>query len=354
MSDKNYFQQREIETIHKLRDIQKDLPIITNEFFIGIESYTSPLTRLGYATDLRIFFNFITQEIDGFVGKNVRLLTYEDLDTITSTHIEMFLSYLSNYEIDNKQYQNTIKTKARKLSSIKSFFKYCFDKDKLSKDVASKVKSPKIHEKPIIRLENNEMEKLLDNVETGNGLSNRAEAFHKDLKERDVAIITVFLGTGIRISELVGLNVDDLDFNINAFKVTRKGGNQDIVYFNDQVRDALFAYLDKRAQNPELDDEPALFVSLKNKRIGVRNVQILVKKYAEITTPLKHITPHKLRTTFGTNLYTNTRDIFMVASVLGHKDVNTTRKHYAAISDNIKKEAVQHVDLKPSDSNQDN
>ena len=352
MADKTYFEQREIDALEKLKAIRSELPFICNEFFIGIETYTSPLTRLGYATDLRIFFNFLVQEIDYFHGKNIRTLDYSDYEHLESTHIEMFLDYLSYYKIDDKIYKNTIKTKARKLSSLKSYFKYCYEKDRISRDPVAKVKSPKLHEKPIIRLEKNEMTEFLDNVESGHGLSERAEAFHKDLKERDVAIVTLFLGTGIRISELVGLDIDDIDFNTNAFKITRKGGNQDILYFNDEVKDALIAWLDKRAQNPELDNEPALFVSLKNRRISVRNVQILVKKYASITTPLKKITPHKLRTTFGTNLYTDTRDIFVVANVLGHKDVNTTRKHYAAISENIKKDAATRVSLKPNQNNE--
>ena len=349
--EKTYFEQREIDTIEKLRMVKKDLPVVCNEFFIGIEHTTSPLTRLGYALDLRIFFDYLTKEIDYFVGKNVLTLSYEDFEHIESFHIEMFLDYLTYYKIDNKEYKNTIKTKSRKLSSLKSFFKFCYDKDRIKKDPASKVKSPKIHEKPIIRFDNEEVSEFLDTVESGKGLTGHAQAFHNRTKERDTAIMTLFLGTGIRISELVGLDVDDIDFDKKAFKVTRKGGNQTILYFNDEVLDALLKYMDVRALNPALDDEPALFCSLKNKRIDVRSVQILVKKYSNLSTPLKHITPHKLRTTFGTSLYQNTKDIYVVAEVLGHKDVNTTKKHYAAISENIKKEAIEHVNLR--DHNKD-
>ena len=194
------------------------------------------------------------------------------------------------------------------------------------------------------------MTDFLDNVESGSGLSDRAKAFHdKDLKERDIAIMTLFLGTGIRISELVGLNIEDVDFETNAFKITRKGGNQSILYFNEEVKQALLAYLNKRFDSKEPDEDPALFLSLKKKRISVRNVQVLVKKYAELTTPLKKITPHKLRTTFGTNLYSETNDIYVVAEVLGHKDVNTTKRHYAAINEQIKREASQHVNLRKKD-----
>jgi len=355
--EKNYFNEREQITLEKLNLIKKDLPIICNEFFVGIDSYTSPLTRLGYALDLRIFFDFLVHEIDYFVGKNIRTLDYKDYEHIESLHIEMFLDYLSYYKFDGKEYKNTIKTKARKLSTIKSYFKFCYDKDRISRDPASKVRSPKIHEKPIIRFSRDEMNSFLDIVETGDGLSDRSKAFHdKDLKERDTAIMTLFLGTGIRISELVGLNISDIDFEHNAFKVTRKGGNQAILYFNDEVKDAIVKYLEKRfekEQEDENDPNAPLFISLKNKRISVRNVQVLVKKYAQLTTPLKKITPHKLRTTFGTNLYSETNDIYVVAEVLGHKDVNTTKKHYAAISEQIKREASTHVNLREKSSNED-
>ena len=345
------------DTLEKLRLIKQDLPMICNEFFVGIDSTTSPLTRLEYAFDLRIFFDFLSKEIDYFVGKNIRTLDYADYEHIESMHIEMFLDYLSYYTFNGKEYKNTIKTKARKLSTLKSYFKYCYDKDRISRDPASKVKSPKIHEKPIIRFTQDEMTSFLDIVESGDGLTNRSRSFHdKDLKERDMAIMSLFLGTGIRISELVGLNISDIDFEHNAFRITRKGGNQAILYFNDEVKDAIIKYLDKRFEKEQEDeDDPSapLFLSLKNKRISVRNVQVLVKKYAELTTPLKKITPHKLRTTFGTNLYSETNDIYVVAEVLGHKDVNTTKKHYAAISEQIKREASTHVSLRNNKSEQE-
>ena len=150
----------------------------------------------------------------------------------------------------------------------------------------------------------------------------------------------------MRVSECVGLNVDDIDFKTNGLKITRKGGNQVVLYFSDEVKVALADYIEERQENPYLKEEPALFVSLQNKRITPRAVQNLVKKYASIVTPLKHITPHKLRSTYGTALYRETGDIYIVADVLGHKDVNTTKKHYAAITEDIRKKAADKVKLR--------
>lgn len=351
MADKSYFEQRNFDNTVKLRQILKELPYICNDYFLGIENRTSILTRLGYAQDLKIFFYFLTTECAEFVNiKDIRQFGYEELEKVETFHIEMFLNFLTAFKHDGIEYSNTEKTKARKLATIKSFFKYNYNKDRIPADPASKVLSLKLHDKAIIRLEVDEVCKLLDNVESGNGLTKKQLDLQKKTRKRDIAILTLFLGTGIRISELVGIDMDDIDFNINGFKVTRKGGNQTILYFSQEVADALSDYIEERNSKEELQNEPALFVSLQNKRITVRAVQNLVKKYAGITTPLKHITPHKLRSTYGTNLYKETNDIYVVAEVLGHKDINTTKKHYAAISDEIKRNAATKVVLRNHDS----
>ena len=127
-----------------------------------------------------------------------------------------------------------------------------------------------------------------------------------------------------------------------------------IVYFGDEVESALRNYLSVREGiTPIAGHENALFLSTQRKRIGVKAVENLVKKYASQITSTKKITPHKLRSTFGTNLYRKTGDIYAVADFLGHKDVNTTRKHYAAISQDSRKNAVEFVKLRDDDSNDD-
>jgi site-specific recombinase XerD len=160
----------------------------------------------------------------------------------------------------------------------------------------------------------------------------------------------MFLGTGIRNSELVGLNVDDINFEDYSFVVTRKGGNRTILYINEEVATALKEWLKHRSQIKDLDpNEKALFLSLQNKRITTRAIQLLVKKYAKVVTPLKKITPHKLRSTFGTNLYNETGDIYLVADFLGHSDVNTTKKHYAAMSEEVRRKAIKSVKIRDDD-----
>ncbi len=343
--EENYFKERAFNVNQKCKEILKDLPDFCEEFVVGIEQRTSPLTRLNYLNDLKIFFNFLTTEIDMFNGVAVKELTLSDLDQVKSYHIEKYLSYLTSYKQAGKILTNDERAKARKLSSVRSMFKYFFNKDKLSSNVASKVETPKLHEKPIIRLEGNEVEKILDEAEYGDNLTKQQLAYNKLTRERDTAILTTLLGTGMRVSELVGINKNDINFDVNGVKITRKGGNQTILYFGNEVRDALLSYIDWRKEN-KIDDTDAMFLTRKGERLGVRAVEKLVKKYASVSTPLKKITPHKLRSTYGTNLYKQTKDIYIVADVLGHKDVNTTKKHYTAMSEDIRKDVANAVKLR--------
>ncbi|HCJ01959.1 MAG TPA: integrase [Clostridiales bacterium] len=352
--DETYFDNRNKDVILKIRELRSELPSFCNEFFIGVESRTTPLTRLAYAYDLRIFFDYILSYVREFRSYTLDTFGLAELDKINQTNIESFLEYLSFYRFNDKEYKNDERAKARKLSTLRSFFKYYFNKGKLTSNMASKVPTPKIHDKEIVRLEGAEVSSLLNTVENGQKLTDRQQAYHKKVGLRDLAIVTLLLGTGIRISECVGLDIDDLDFKNNSFTVTRKGGNRKILYFPEEVSDALRKYLeeDRLLSDAETD---ALFLSMQKKRITVRAVENLVKKYSKLTTPLKKITPHKLRSTYGTNLYYRTNDIFVVAEALGHRDVNTTKKHYAAMSEEILRNAAEITVLRENaDKDPDN
>lgn len=341
----SYFEKRKLECLARIEKILFELPPFCEEFFIGIENTTSPLTRLNYANDLRIFFDFVNKKV--IKNKPVTALNLSDLEKISSSDLEKYLSYLSSYEHDDKQLSCNERAKQRKLASVRALYKYFFNKEKIVANTAAKVCAPKLHDKEIIRLEINEVVALINQVENADGLSKRQQAYHENTKIRDVAIITLFLGTGIRISELVGLNVTDIFFDSDSFVVTRKGGSRTILYFTEEVRNALMSWIEYRNKIKDLSpDEKALFLSLRNSRISVRSVQILVEKYAKVVTPLKKITPHKLRSTFGTNLYQETGDIYVVADFLGHHDINTTKKHYAAMSEDIRREAIKKVKLR--------
>ena len=353
----DYHEQKQQDYTQRLRAILLELPEFCRMYFRAAETTTGNQTRYGYAVDIRNFFRYLVSgEIEAFAGRDMKSLSLSDLNRVETLHIEMYLEYVSVYRQETDSEQNgaseIIRTnheraKARKLSAIRAFFKYYYKHGLIDNNVASLVDTPKLHEKAIIRLDVNEVADLLDTVEQGSGLSETQKKFHDRTAVRDAAILTLFLGTGIRISELVGINLKDVDFERDQFVVTRKGGNQDRLSFGPEVRDALLRYRAERLQiTPAEGHKDAFFLSLQRKRITTRAVEQLVEKYAKISTPLKKITPHKLRSTYGTILYQESGDIYLVADVLGHKDVNTTRKHYAAIDEDRKRTAARYIKLR--------
>ena len=350
-----YAEQRAKELQLLTRETLRELPEVCYDFITAIDSTTQPLTRYAYVSDLKLFFSFLRDELPKFAGRSPRDFAPDDLARVTSRDIYLYLDFLGLYVRDDVEITNADLGKMRKLSSLRSFYKFLYKNGYIDADPAALVDMPKRHSKPIIRLEIDEVARMLDLVESGEMLSERQKSYNAHTKVRDLAILTLFLGTGIRVSELVGINIGDIDFSINGFIVTRKGGNQAILYFPDEVAKVLQDYLKQRREmTPQPGHEDALFLSLQNKRISVRAVQMMVKKYATQAAPLKkHLSPHKLRSTFGTNLYHETGDIYLVADVLGHSDVNTTRKHYAAMSDDRRRLAAKSVRLRedsPSES----
>lgn len=345
MKNENYYVKRNISDLDKIAELLNDLPPFCEDYFLGIETRTSSQTRLKYAYDLRIFFDFLCQR--KYKNLDVLDLTLENLEAVTHNDIEFFLSYLSHYRYRDKHLSCDERAKARKLSAVRAIFKYFFNKGLIHVDNAAKVPTPKLHEKEIIRLDAEEVSELISVAESGKGLSPHAEGYHNKTKVRDTAILTLFLGTGIRISELVGLDNNSFDFEENSFLVTRKGGNQAILFFSDEVKYALQEYIAEKRNDPKVPEtEDAFFLSMQYKRINVRTVEILVKKYSKLISPLKKITPHKLRSTYGTRLYNSTGDIYIVADVLGHRDVNTTKKHYAAITQENRRRVANVVKLR--------
>ena len=348
MANIPYYQQKDIENIKKLREMLKALPPFCTEFFRGIEPRTSTRTRIAYAYDLSVFFDFLKKENPVFAKMERMDFKLEQLDQITVTDLEEYMEYLKyRFNEQNHEIMNQERGIMRKISSLKSFYNYFFRTEKLTTNPAALVRLPKLHDKEIIRLDVDEVALLLDAVEQGEGLTEKQKAFHKRTRLRDLALLTLLLGTGIRVSECVGLDINDIDFKNGGIHIHRKGGKEVTVYFGSEVENALQDYLDERfGIIPEEGSEQALFLSMQRKRMNVRSVENLVKKYAHIVTPLKKITPHKLRSTYGTNLYRETGDIYLVADVLGHSDVNTTKKHYAALEDERRRSARNVVKLR--------
>lgn len=347
MANDSYYKQTSIKNEMKLRELRAQLPLFCDRFFRGIEPTTASRTRLAYATDLKVFFTYI-QDLLKFRNENIFTSDISLLNRIDCYDIENYLDYLKVYtNPEGITYTNDENGLKRKLSAVRAMYRYFYFHHEVENNPAAQVSVPKIHEKAIIRLDENETAELLDTVDYGIVGTKNQQKFHEKNRLRDLAMITLLLGTGIRISECIGLNLSDVDFNNDRIKVTRKGGNESYVYFGEEVHQALADYFVKRNTMVAADgDENALFLSNRMSRLTVRAAEILVKKYAGSAVSLKHITPHKLRSTYGTQLYKETGDIYLVADVLGHKDVNTTRRHYAAIEEERRRSAKDKVHLR--------
>ena len=333
----------------KTREILMQLPELCYDFISSVSQRTSELTRLNYVHDLKLFFSFLHEYIPGF-EKEPKDYDVRELKLVTPRNIDMFLEHVSSYnvKIDDKQIERTNQNagKKRKITTIRALYRFLYKRQLIESDVTALVDVPKIKDKAIITLETDEIRRLLNAVETGHNLPGNGKAWNEKTRKRDLAIFALLLGTGIRISECVGLNIDDIDFDTGMFKVTRKGGNEAILYFSQEVAAYLLGYLKERKETATNEGhEKALFLSSQNNRISVRAVQHFVSNYKQAAGIVKKISPHKFRSTYGTRLYQSTQDIYLVADVLGHKDVNTTTKHYAKMSDELRRKAADKVSL---------
>ena len=343
-----YREHTDTENILKLRQVLSTLPAFCKDYFRAIDSTTTTKTRISYAYDIRIFFQFLLDENPAFKNYAMTDFSVDVLDQIKAVDLEEYMEYLKVYQNGDKTETNGERGLKRKISALRSFYAYYYKREMIHTNPTVLIDVPKIHDKSIIRLDTDEVALLLDYIEhCGDSLTGQKRVYYEKTKERDLAIVTLLLGTGIRVSECVGLDIEDVDFKNNGIKVTRKGGNEMVVYFGEEVEKALTRYLEVRAGiTPLAGHEHALFYSAQRKRMGVQAVENMVKKYSRQITTTKKITPHKLRSTYGTALYQETGDIYLVADVLGHKDVNTTRKHYAALDDARRRQAATAVRLR--------
>lgn len=346
-TDNTYVKQQNQRYAEQLDKLLEALPEFCAEYFSSLSYTKQPRTQIAYAMDIKGFFEYLITKDRRYSSYTLHDFELKDLDKISGVDIIKWLRHMASYEKDGVRITNHPKAAKRKLCSLRGLYRYFYRQEKISTNPTLKVDMPAIHESTITRMDVNEVAEFLDNVESGNKLTKNQLKMHTKLKTRDLALLTLMLGTGIRVSECVGLDLKDVDFDNDRIKVVRKGGAESFVYFGDEVRTALLDYMEERKGITPLEGhEEALFISAKKQRLCVRSVELLVKKYASTVTTVKHITPHKLRSTYGTNLYQASKDIYLVADVLGHKDVNTTRRHYAELVDENKRSARNIVRLR--------
>lgn len=349
MSSLSYNEQIDRENVLKLRKLTLALPPYCKDFFRGIEPRTQSRTRIAYAYDLNVFFQFLLKANPVLEKKykKIRDIPIEVLENLSPVDLEEYMEYLKYRKEEEKEIVNKGQGIQRKLSTLKSLYRYLYRTEKIEHNPTERILMPKTKIKDIVHLDEDEVEMMLSAVESGRKLTTKQRTYHDKTKLRDLTLLSLMLGTGIRVSECVGLNIQDVDLKNDGIKILRKGGKEATVHFGDEVEELLTEYMEYRKSILAAPGhEDALFLSMQKKRLGVRSVEKMVKKYALSVETLKKITPHKLRSTYGTNLYKETGDIYLVADVLGHTDVNTTKRHYAAIEEDRRKSARNKIKLR--------
>ncbi len=292
-----------------------------------------------YLSDLRLFFkvvysqrNNLKTDNDSLSKLDISRLGNDFLTSITTDEIYNFFFYVSN------ERKNNTSARARKLSAIKAFFKYVCQKQRLmDKNPAIDLEAPKKKQSLPKFLSIDESVSLLEAIEGDK---------ESRTKERDYAIITLFLNCGMRLSELVGININDIDRELRSLRVIGKGNKERIVYLNEACRDALLKYLEIRRGETKAVDSNALFISKQHKRISNKTVQWLVYKYLSLAgLDYKHYSTHKLRHTAATLMYqTGKVDVRVLKEILGHEQLNTTQI-YTHVSNQGMQDAIDNNPL---------
>lgn len=357
--DSEHYKSKERNQKKLYHELLNQLPPCAKTYLQDKDLTTQVSTRISYAYDLLTFFRYIKNVNPIYKDIEIKSFSYDDLKNFSSEDISEYQHYLefSTEKIDGENHENGKRSIARKMAPLRGLFEYHLRHDNIERNPMILVQMPRIKkDKNIIRMNAYEVQDILDAIEKGNGqMSERQRKFCNRTKQRDLAILTLMLGTGIRVSECVGLDITDVDFKVNSLTIVRKGGGQDIIYFGDEVHTVLQEYINGERKQIHITDahEKALFISSKGNRMSVDAIERLVKKYGRIAVPNKKITPHKLRSTYGTALYRETGDIRLVADVLGHENINTTIDYYAAIEDEHKRKAAGAVSLRKDTTSAD-
>lgn len=328
MSKNNTKNQKDSNAI-KLDLMLNNLPSFCLDYFNAIESNSTQKTMIAYALDLGVFFRFLLNSGILPSNTNIRNLKLQFLDQLTPEDFEKYLDYLSNYSHLNINRVNTEQGKKRKIISLRNLYSHFYKKRLIKTYPLFCINVPQIKKNQVKYLENNEIRKLINEVEKAENMTKTQLEYHKLTKDRDLAIIKLILGTGIRVSECVNLDIYDLNLMNNSLRIIRRGGYESIIYFDDEVRTALLVYQQQRLLMQAFEqDKYAFFLSLQMRRINIRTVQKLIKKYSNVINTVNTVTPHKLRNTFGVNQYMNTNNMYYVNDILGNKDIKTTKASF--------------------------
>ncbi|MBU5306179.1 tyrosine-type recombinase/integrase [Clostridioides mangenotii] len=348
---------RDNKLIDRCISVQNKLPNFMKDYFIYLKGSVAVTTRLAYLEDIHFFCEYLVETNDLTDATDVADITLEDFNDIKARDLNLFLGdYCGRYYKENGKntilYENNNRALARKKSSISTLFKFLYRNEQIDSNITdglNPIKLPKPQPDAIKRLEIDEVAKMLDAVDTGQGLTDKEKVYWEKTRLRDKAILALFVTYGLRLNELRELNISSFNFSRGEFMIYRKRGKEVLMPINNTCETVVKEYIENERPNSELLSEEyrdALFLSLQNKRITAKAIRSLVKKYTSIsmdTSRDKGYSPHKLRATAATSLIQNGFSIYDVQNLLDHDNVTTTQL-YAAHKKNVKRDIVNNFE----------
>lgn len=333
-----------------------DMPDFVFDYIEHAYDGESINTQLGYSIDIRVFLKYLQlfkfkdiKHIEDFTPKHMEQVNIRDLTE--------FQAYLREYEsefttadgkVQKRMRYNSAYGINRKMSGIRGLFSYLYKNDLISQNVTDKIDFKKLHHKMKRPLTSQETIRLLDCLYNGEKyMEGRMLKEYEKNKQRDIALIITYLGTGCRVSELVNLDISDVDMDTSSFIVTRKGGEQQEIFMPVQVQNEIAKYMEERMERDNIKDKDALFLSRGGKRMSAQSVENMLKKYCTVVgihDPEK-MKPHALRRTFACNMIADGIDIKMVAELMGHKNIEVTHKYYAQYSTRERKRVMRNYEI---------
>lgn len=323
MCARNEVDKKNMESVDR---IVEPYPIELKRYIYSLASKTT-YTKKVYAYYVSCFLDYLKNNNGKYNYKNVKPM---DIDV-----------YMENIKYDDNGKEKSATYRAANLAAISGFYKFLRRNEIIKNNPCEGTEFPKDNTiKEIITIDDNDLNIIINNIKNGIG-SHKARATQAKWVNRDIALITLGMSTGLRISAIVGIDLDDINFDEQTIIVTEKGNKQRTVFFGNRTAKVLNDWIEDRKELAS-DSEKALFICQSGKRIAVRTVQDRFKQISEGTG--KKITPHKMRATCATRLLEKTGNIYLVKDQLGHKNISST-EHYARNSDKARREAANLLDI---------
>ena len=317
--------EKENQLKKKIDDKLRTLPSIFRAFYNYMEA-----DQKSYAS-IKHYIEYVSDFMDATCKDSNNNEFYNH---VTVADIREYIVSLRRRIENGKEIKNSDSIQATRWSALNTFFNFLVMDDYLEVNPMTKTKRPKNRkEKPIVYLDEDEINSILDKIR---------EESKPQFVNRDLAIITLGIGTGMRVGALTQINIEDIDFKNNTIHVIEKGNKERYLGFGINTRNILSAWLLDRATYFEGVETNALFISQWKQRLSEEGVRKFMKKYADGING-KHITPHKMRSSAATNMVKSGVDIQTVANILGHQSVTTTQR-YAAVLEENKQKATDALD----------